>query len=159
MPLVSKTVEVSASADSIIAIVADFESYPQWNDEVKGVWVLARYDDGRPSQLRLDAAVSGFDISYIQAVYYPGENQIQTVMQKGDLFSKQEQLFSVVAMGPTTLLTVDLDVETTMPVPAPMVKKVVNDALDHLAGNLKARAEQLASGAQERSDPGNGIGG
>ncbi|MDT5066518.1 MAG: hypothetical protein QOK02_2673 [Mycobacterium sp.] len=147
MPLVSKTVEVSASADSIISIVADFESYPQWNDEVKGVWVLARYDDGRPSQLRLDAAVSGFDISYIQAVYYPGENQIQTVMQQGDLFSKQEQLFSVVAMGPTALLTVDLDVETTMPVPAPMVKKMVNDALEHLAGNLKSRAEALESGA------------
>jgi ribosome-associated toxin RatA of RatAB toxin-antitoxin module len=147
MPIVSKTLEVSASADSIIAIVADFESYPQWNEEVKGVWVLARYDDGRPSQLRLDAAVSGFDISYIQAVYYPGENQIQTVMQKGDLFSKQEQLFSVVAIGPTALLTVDLDVETTMPVPQPMVKKMVNDALEHLAGNLKSRAEALASGA------------
>ncbi|KAA0074828.1 cyclase [Mycolicibacterium sp. P9-64] len=147
MPLVSKTVEVSASADSIIAIVADFESYPQWNEEVKGVWVLARYDDGRPSQLRLDAAVSGFDISYIQAVYYPGENQIQTVMQQGDLFSKQEQLFSVVAMGSTSLLTVDLDVETTMPVPALMVKKMVNDALEHLAGNLKSRAEALSSGA------------
>ena len=80
--------------------------------------MLARYDDGRPSQLRLDASVQGFDITYIQAVYYPGENQIQTVMQQGDLFSKQEQLFAVVAMGPTTLLTVDLDVEMTMPVPA-----------------------------------------
>lgn len=146
MPLVSKTVEVSASAESIMAIVVDFESYPQWNEEVKGAWVLARYDDGRPSQLRLDASVQGFDASYIQAVYYPGDNQIQTVMQQGQLFSKQEQLFSVVEVGPTTLLTVDLDVETTMPVPKPMVKKVVNDALDHLADNLKARAEQLASG-------------
>jgi hypothetical protein len=67
-------------------------------------------------------------------------------MQQGEHFAKQEQLFSVVEMGPTTLLTVDMDVETTMPVPALMVKKVVNDALDHLAGNLKARAEQLAAG-------------
>ena len=117
MPLVSKTVEVEASAESILAIVADFESYPQWNEEVKGVWVLARYDDSRPSQLRLDASVNGFDISYIQAVYYPGDGQIQTVMQQGNLFSKQEQLFSVVALGPYTLLTVVLDVESTMPVP------------------------------------------
>jgi hypothetical protein len=87
------------------------------------------------------------DGTYIQAVYYPGENQIQTVMQQGDLFSKQEQLFSAVAMGPTALLTVDLDVEITMPVPAMMVKKVVGDALDHLADNLKKRAEALAAGA------------
>jgi ribosome-associated toxin RatA of RatAB toxin-antitoxin module len=142
---VSKTVEVAASADSIMAIVADFESYPQWNEEIKGCWVLARYDDGRPSQLRLDTSVQGMNGTYIQAVYYPGERQIQTVMQQGDLFSKQEQIFSVVEMGATSLLTVDLDVEVTLPVPKPMLKKLVNDALDHLADNLKARAEQLAS--------------
>jgi ribosome-associated toxin RatA of RatAB toxin-antitoxin module len=144
---VSKTVEVEASTESIMAIVADFEAYPQWNEEIKGCWILARYDDGRPSQLRLDTSVQGMDGTYIQAVYYPGENQIQTVMQQGDLFSKQEQLFSAVAMGPTALLTVDLDVEITMPVPAMMVKKVVGDALDHLADNLKKRAEALAAGA------------
>jgi ribosome-associated toxin RatA of RatAB toxin-antitoxin module len=147
MPIVSKTVEVAASAASIMAIVADFESYPRWNEEIKGCWILARYDDGRPSQLRLDTSVQGMDGTYIQAVYYPGDNQIQTVMQQGDLFKKQEQVFSVVDMGSTTLLTVDLDVEVTLPVPAPMVKKVVNDALEHLADNLKARAEQLAAGS------------
>jgi ribosome-associated toxin RatA of RatAB toxin-antitoxin module len=145
MPLVSKTVEVTAPAESIMAIVADFEAYPQWNEEIKGCWILARYDDGRPSQLRLDTSVQGMDGTYIQAVYYPGENQIQTVMQQGDLFSKQEQRFAVVAMGPTSLLTVDLDVEVSMPVPAMMGKKVVNDALEHLADNLKKRAESLGS--------------
>lgn len=144
MPLVSKTVEVSAHAAAILGIVADFESYPQWNDEVKGVWVLARYDDGRPSQLRIDTAIQGFEGTYIQAVYYPGPGQIQTVMQQGELFTKQNQLFSVVDMGPLSLLTVDLDVETSLAVPNVVVKKLVNDALDHLAGNLKARAEALS---------------
>jgi ribosome-associated toxin RatA of RatAB toxin-antitoxin module len=146
MPVVSKTVEVAAPAAAIMAIVADFEAYPQWNEEVTGAWVLARYDDGRPSQLRLDTKVQGMEGTYIQAVYYPGENQIQTVMQQGNLFSKQEQLFAVVDMGPTSLLTVDMDVEVSMPgVPSMMVKKVANDALEHLAGNLKTRAEQLAT--------------
>ncbi|ORV19680.1 SRPBCC family protein [Mycobacterium celatum] len=145
MPIVSKTVEVAADAASIMAIVADFESYPQWNEEIKGLWVLARYDDGRPSQLRLDAAWQGIEGTYIQAVYYPSPNQIQTVMQQGDLFTKQEQLFSVVEMGPTSLLTVDMDVETEMSVPKPMVKSMANNVLDYLAENLKKRAEQLAA--------------
>ena len=145
MPLVSKTLEVEAEAAAILAIVADFEAYPQWNDEVKAVWVLARYNDGRPSQLRIDTEIQGQAGTYIQAVYYPSPAQIQTVMQQGDFFSKQEQLFSVVEMGPSSLLTVDLDIETSIPgVPSLMVKKLVNDALDHLAGNLKNRAEQLA---------------
>ncbi|MFL0180897.1 MULTISPECIES: SRPBCC family protein [unclassified Mycobacterium] len=146
MPLVSKTVEVAADAATIMGIVADFEAYPQWNEEIKGAWVLARYDDGRPSQLRLDASYSGFDGTFIQAVYYPSGTQIQTVLQQGDLFTKQEQLFSAVEIGPTTLLTVDMNVETQMPVPKPMLKKAFSNALDYLADNLKRRAEELASG-------------
>ncbi|PRC45923.1 cyclase [Mycobacterium sp. ITM-2017-0098] len=145
MPLVSKTLEVAASADTIMAIVADFENYPHWNEEIKGCWVLAKYDDGRPSQLRLDVVVQGQAGTFITAVYYPGENQIQTVLQQGDHLEKQDQRFSVVAMGPTSLLTVDLEVETKMPIPAVMVKKVVSDTLDYLADNLKSRAEQLAA--------------
>ena len=145
MPLVSKTEEVNANAAVILAIVADFEAYPLWNDEVKAVYILARYDDGRPSQLRIDTEIAGQGGTYIQAVYYPGPGQIQTVMQQGDLFTKQHQLFSVVEMGPVSLLTVDLDVEISVPgVPSLMVKKLVNDALDHLAENLKLRAEQVS---------------
>lgn len=145
MPVLSKTVEVGADAASIMAIVADFETYPQWNEGIQGLWVLARYDDGRPSQLRLDTDVQGMQGTFIQAVYYPGENQIHTVLQQGDLFTKQEQLFSVVSTGASTLLTVDMDVETTTPIPAPMVKALLNNVLDHLAENLKQRAEQLAA--------------
>jgi ribosome-associated toxin RatA of RatAB toxin-antitoxin module len=145
MPVLSKTVEVSANATSIMGIVADFERYPEWNEEIKGLWVLARYDDGRPSQVRLDADYQGMQATFIQAIYYPGENQIQTVLQQGDLFTKQEQLFSAVDTGTSSLLTVDLDVETSMPIPAPMVKSLAGNVLDHLAENLKQRAEQLAS--------------
>jgi len=52
----------------------------------------------------------------------------------------------VVPIGPTSLLTVDLDVETKLPFPKPMVKKAIGDTLDYLAGNLKTRAEHLATG-------------
>lgn len=145
MPLVSKTVEVTAPAESIMAIVADFEAYPQWNPEVKGCWILARYDDGRPSQLRLDVEVQGQSGTFITAVYYPGPNEIFTALQQGDHLDKQEQKFTVVPMGGTSLLTVDLDVETKMALPAIFVKKGVSDMLDYLADNLKNRAEQLAA--------------
>ena len=69
-----------------MAIVADFESYPQWNDEVRAVYALARYDGGRPSQRRLDTVIQGMEGAYIQAVYHPSPVQIHTVVQQGDLF-------------------------------------------------------------------------
>ena len=39
------------------------------------------------------------------------------MLQQGDFFTKQNQLFSVVGMGPVSLLTVDLEVETSMACP------------------------------------------
>ena len=144
MPLVSKTVEVSAPAETILGIVRDFEKYPEWNNEINGCWILARYDDGRPSQLRLDVEVQGQAGTFITAVYYPDESQIFTVLQQGDHFNKQEQKFSVVPVGASSLLTVDLDVEVKWPIPAVMVKKAIGDTLDYLAENLKTRAEQPA---------------
>ncbi|WKG03706.1 SRPBCC family protein [Mycolicibacterium sp. HK-90] len=146
MPLVSKTVEVDAPAEKIMAIVGDFEAYPQWNPEIKGCWILARYDDGRPSQLRLDVEIQGQSGVFINAVYYPAENQIYTVLQQGDHFTKQEQRFSVVPLGPdSTLLQVDLEVEVKLPVPAMMVKKLIGDTLDHLANALIGRVQQLSA--------------
>ena len=128
-----------------MAIIADFEAYPLWNEEIKGCWVLARYDDGRPSQLRLDVVVQGQAGTFITAVYYPAQYQIYTMLQQGEFFEKQEQNFSVVPIGATSLLTVDLEVETKLPIPKPMVKKAIGDTLEYLADNLKARAEQLAA--------------
>ncbi|CRZ17099.1 SRPBCC family protein [Mycolicibacterium neworleansense] len=146
MPLVSKTVEVEAPAEQIMAIVADFEAYPQWNPEIKGCWILARYDDGRPSQLRLDVEIQGQSGVFINAVYYPAENQIFTVLQQGDHFTKQEQRFSVVPLGPnSTLLQVDLEVEVKLPIPAMMVKKLIGDTLDHLSNALVGRVQQLSA--------------
>ncbi|BCI50836.1 cyclase [Mycolicibacterium litorale] len=147
MPIVSKTVEVEAPAEAIMAIVADFERFPEWNQEIKGCWILARYDDGRPSQLRLDVEVQGQAGTFITAVYYPGENQIFTMLQQGDHFDKHEQRFSVVSLGASSLLTVDMDVETKLAIPKPMVKKAIGETLDYLADNLKARAEQLGAGS------------
>lgn len=146
MPTVSKTVEVAAPAETIMSIVADFERFPEWNPEIKGCWILARYDDGRPSQLRLDVEVQGQAGTFINAVYYPGENQIFTMLQQGDHFDKHEQRFSVVSIGASSLLTVDMDVETKWAIPKPMVKKVAGETLDYLADNLKARAEQMGAG-------------
>ena len=46
----------------------------------------------------------------------------------------------LIGFGATVLTSADV-----MPgVPAMMIKKVVNDALEHLANNVKKRAEQLA---------------
>ena len=95
----------------------------------------------------MDVEIQGQAGVFITAVYYPAENQIYTVLQQGDHFSKQEQRFSVVPLGASTLLQVDMEVEvdTKLPIPSLMVKKLIGDTLDHLANALIARAQQLSA--------------
>jgi len=50
----------------------------------------------------------------------------------------------VVPIGATSLLTVDLEVETKLSIPGPMVKKAIGETLDHLANSLVARVQWLA---------------
>ena len=99
MPLVSKTVEVAAPAESIMAIVADFELYPLWNEEIKGCWVLARYDDGRPepAATRRRGAGPGRHVHHRRLL--PGREPDLHRDAAGRVLPKQEQMFSVVAIG------------------------------------------------------------
>jgi hypothetical protein len=52
-----------------MAIVADFDSCPQRNDEVKAVYALARYDAGCPGQRRLDTVIRGIEPRTSRRVY------------------------------------------------------------------------------------------
>ncbi|WP_255485628.1 SRPBCC family protein [Mycobacteroides sp. LB1] len=147
MPVVSQTVEVVAPPQVIVSIVTNYEAYPEWNKEITSVDILERLPDGRPRIVRLKVETSGMSSTNVAEIAYLNAAQVATRLLESDIFEKQEQTFSIVPMGPTCLLTVDMDVETKLPIPKPMVKKLANQVLEHLAEGLKTRAEQIASGA------------
>lgn len=146
MPVVSQTVEVAAPPQVIVSIVTNYEAYPEWNKEIASVDILQRLPDGRPHIVRLKVETSGMSSTNVAEIAYLNAAQVATRLLESDIFEKQEQTFSIVPMGQTCLLTVDMDVETKLPIPKPMVKKLANQVLEHLAEGLKGRAEAIASG-------------
>lgn len=146
MPVVSQTVEVAAPPQVIVSIVTNYEAYPEWNKEITSVDILQRLPDGRPQIVRLKVETSGMSSINVAEIAYLNASQVATRLLESDIFEKQEQTFSIVPMGPTCLLTVDMDVEIKLPIPKPMVKKLANQVLEHLAEALKSRSEQIASG-------------
>ena len=52
------TVEIAAPIDTCFAAITDYETFPSWQDAVRSVEVVSRYDDGlglrRP--IRVDGA-------------------------------------------------------------------------------------------------------
>ncbi|OHU21487.1 SRPBCC family protein [Mycobacteroides franklinii] len=153
MPVVSQTVEVAAPPQVIVSIVTNYEAYPEWNKEIASVEILQRLPDGRPHIVRLKVETSGMSSTNVAEIAYLNASQVATRLLESDIFEKQEQTFSIVPMGQICLLTVDMDVETKLPIPKPMVKKLANQVLEHLAEGLKGRAEAVASGQLQPADP------
>ncbi|MBB4854197.1 ribosome-associated toxin RatA of RatAB toxin-antitoxin module [Mycobacteroides chelonae] len=153
MPVVSQTVEVAAPPQVIVSIVTNYEAYPEWNKEITSVEILNRLPDGRPHIVRLKVEMTGMSTTNVAEIAYLNAAQVATRLLESDIFEKQEQTFSIVPMGPTCLLTVDMDVETKLPIPKPMVKKLANQVLEHLAEGLKGRAEAVASGQLQPTAP------
>jgi uncharacterized membrane protein len=65
---VKDTIDIEATVDEIMEVATDFETYPDWNSEVKSVEVLERDADGRPTQVawKVDARIKtvGYVLEY-----------------------------------------------------------------------------------------------
>ena len=65
---VKDTIDIEGTTEDILAVACDFESYPQWNDEVKNVEILETDDDGRATQVawKVDARIKtvGYVLEY-----------------------------------------------------------------------------------------------
>ena len=65
---VKDSIDIEATTDEILAVACDFESYPDWNAEVKSVEVLEADEEGRPTQVawKVDARIKtvGYVLEY-----------------------------------------------------------------------------------------------
>ncbi len=68
---VSDNIDVAASAEDVFEVASDFESYPEWNANIKKVEIKATDDEGRATEVwyQVDAKVKtvtytlGYDYS------------------------------------------------------------------------------------------------
>ena len=68
------SITISASAGDVMAVIEDFESYPEWND-IKSARVMATDSQGRASEVEMQvkAPVIG-DVRYVLAYIYKPSN-------------------------------------------------------------------------------------
>ena len=56
--------EIAAPADRILEVLLDFDAYPTWAKDLKGVTVESRDDEGRAREVTFRAAAMGRSTSY-----------------------------------------------------------------------------------------------
>ena len=136
--------EVYATPAEVMAVVADFDAYPDWVGNLDEVEVLARDRRGRGTRVAFRLGTPWGEQAYTLAYrYQPADAGVSWTYVEGTL----EDLAGSYTLEPTgdgtTTVTYRLDVALGMPLPGLVrrqaAKQIVRSALD----GLKRRVESM----------------
>lgn len=139
------TIEIAASAERILGVLLDFDAYPTWARDLKGVTVEAHDAQGRGSEVTFRAAAMGRSTSYTLRYQYADEpSRITWELVRGDIMRRLDGSYVLepVAGHPErTLVTYHLAVDLVVPLPA-FVKRRAESKIIHTAlRELRAHVE------------------
>ena len=137
----SSTITVNADKAAVMAVIADFESYPEWASMIRTVTVDETGSDGRGKQVSfvLDAGV--LKDEYTLAYDWTGDDRVDWHLVKGKALKSQEGSYVLEDAGGGTLVTYRLAVDLNIPMLGMFKRKAEKVIIDTALKGLKKRVE------------------
>jgi len=138
------TTEVFATPSEVMAVVADFEAYPDWVANLEEVEVLARDRRGRGTRvafrLRTPMGDQGYTLAYR---YQPKDAGVTWTYVEGTL----DDLAGSYELDPsddgTTKVTYRLEVALGVPLPGLVKRQAAKQIVRSALADLKRRVESM----------------
>lgn len=141
---VSDRIVVAAELDRVLAVVADVEAYPQWQDEIREVEVLESDDDGWPVRVRMVVDARVFHTTLVLAYRYTATSMAWE-LEEGDQVRRNDGRYELEDLGDgTTAVTYQLEIELAVPVPTPLRRRAARRIVE---GALSGLQRRVAAGA------------
>ena len=137
----SDSITVKADPATIMGVIADFPSYPEWAGPVKKIEVLEEGADGRAKRAHFHVEVMGLSDNYINEYTWDGNRRVDWTMVEGKSQKSQVGSYELTAVGDTTEVTYDLTVEIAIPVPGLIRRRLQSKIVDTALKDLKKRCE------------------
>jgi carbon monoxide dehydrogenase subunit G len=137
----SSSITIGADKAAVMAVIADFDSYPQWASMIKRVTVDETGSDGRGAKVSfvLDAGV--LKDEYTLAYDWQGDDRVDWHLVKGKALKSQEGAYILEDKGDSTLVTYRLTVDLTIPMLGMFKRKAEKVIIDTALKGLKKRVE------------------
>ncbi|WP_375476103.1 SRPBCC family protein [uncultured Jatrophihabitans sp.] len=133
------TQAIAAPADKIVAALLDFDSYPEWSDNMLAVRVMERDDEARPLLVRFVVDAKVRKVRYTSRYRYDLPHGFSWHMEHGDLKSLSGSYrFEPHADGRTDV-TIDIAFEVGFYVPGPIKRVIRDQALRNSMQELRER--------------------
>ena len=140
----TQSMDIAASADRIHDVLLDFDAYPTWARDLKGVTVESVDSADRGSEVTFRAAAMGRSTSYTLRYKYDDDpSRISWELVRGDIMRRLDgsYLLEPLVDGERTRVTYHLAVDLVVPLPS-FVKRRAESKIIHTAlRELRAHVE------------------
>lgn len=138
---VADSIVVEAGADAVWDVIADFDRYPEWNDEITTAEVLATDEQGWGTRVRfeVDAGVIGATVTL---EYAYADDAMSWWLVEGDKVRKNDGTYRLEERDDgTTLVTYELEIEPAVPLPGLVKRQAARRIVTRALSSMKEQAE------------------
>ena len=141
------SIEINASPEQIMAVIADLAAYPDWSDGITSVEVLSVYEeDGRPADARFHLDSGPIRDDYELEYDWDGDTQVTWKLTKGDMVTAMDGMYKLTPNGDSTTVLYRLAVDVKIPMLGMIKRKAEKVIVDTALKGLKERVESGAAG-------------
>ena len=139
----SSSITINATPAEVMAVIADFERYPEWAGFIKTAEVLSTGADGRADKARfvVDAGVMKAD--YTLRYTYSGDEKLSWELEAGSL-KENTGSYTLAPEGDGTHVTYSLTIDAGIPMLGMFKRKAEKVVMDTALKELKKRVEATA---------------
>ena len=139
--LTTSSIEIAAEPAAVMAVIADFDAYPQWAKGVKSAEVLTEYDDGRAGEVAFVLDAAPIKDEYTLSYDWDGDRQVTWSLVTAKMLKSMEGAYVLEPNGHGTDVTYRLTVDLTIPMIGMLKRKGEKVIIDTALKGLKQRVE------------------
>ena len=140
----TQSITIDAAPADILAVIADFDAYPEWTGSIRKAEVIEADSDGQARRVAFTLAATVIRDNYELEYTWNGNRSVSWTLTKGQLQRAQEGSYTLEPAGASTKVTYSLSIVLTMPILGMLKRKAERTIMDTALKGLKTRVEATA---------------
>jgi carbon monoxide dehydrogenase subunit G len=138
------SIDIDADPKAIMAVIEDYEAYPEWAGQIKKVDVRERDNQKRGKQVYYEVSQGPMKADYVlEYTYKPNDGGVSWVFVEGHGLRDLQGDYTLEPTGSRTHVTYKAKVDITIPMLGMIKRKMEKLVIDTALKGLKKRVESM----------------
>jgi uncharacterized membrane protein len=137
----SSNITINAPKSDVMAVIADFEAYPEWSGQIKSVRIDQPGPDGRAKEVTFTLDAGVIKDEYTLDYTWHGDDRVDWTLVKSKALKSQVGSYILKEAGSGTEVTYELTVDLNIPMLGMFKRKAEKVIIDTALKGLKKRVE------------------